>query len=318
MEVKKFARYILTHKFFKSGLKLVITGTAIFIVFHIIDFKQFIYYLKNIKVLYFILGLVVFNISKIVSSVRLQRFYRCIGVFLSQKINLRLYYVGMFYNLFLPGSVGGDGYKVFLLKGQSSAKVKDLITATLMDRISGAVILLSFSCLIMIMVIPALSPSHAQLYSLAVLFLSIIVIGFYYFFLKLLLPAFINGFIYTTWLSILVQAGQVLTAFFLLLSLKIESFYWEYLFLFMISSLAAVLPFTIGGVGAREFVFLLGFKYLEVDKNISIAFTTIFFMVLAFSALIGLFFSFDIDNRLINDKNNLNLDCPGSLQGTNT
>jgi len=298
MKIEKFAKNIFTYKFFKSGLKLLITGVAIFLVFQIIDLKQFIYYVKEIKIKYFILGLVVFNISKILSSVRLQRFYRCIGVFLRQKINLRLYYVGMFYNLFLPGSVGGDGYKVFLLKGQSSAKLKDLIAATLMDRISGAAILISFSCLIMIMVIPDLSLSHTQVYSLAVLFLSLIVIGFYYFILRLLLPAFIKGFIYTTWLSILVQVGQVLTAYFLLLSLSIESFYWEYLFLFMISSLAAVIPFTIGGIGAREFVFLLGFKYLDVDKNISIAFTTIFFMVLAISALIGLVFSFDIDNQL--------------------
>ena len=286
-------------KVIKTIIKILITGIALWFVFHIIDFKQFVSKLKEVKPAYFVLAFVAFNISKIVSSVRLQKFYRCIGLNLSQLYNLRLYYVGMFYNLFLPGSIGGDGYKVYLLKGQSERKVKDLISATLMDRISGVSILLSFSCLLLIGILPDLFPDYKIMSILISIVSSVLIIGLYYLFLKLILPAYLDGFIYTTWLSFIVQLGQIITAFLLLLSLNVASHYWEYLFLFMLSSVAAVLPFTIGGVGSREFVFLLGFRFLPIDKNLSIAFTMLFFMVLAFSALIGIFFSFTIDKAVI-------------------
>jgi uncharacterized membrane protein YbhN (UPF0104 family) len=286
-------------KIVKAIIKILITGIALWFVFHIIDVKLFVSQLKEIKLTYFVLAFFAFNISKIVSSIRLQRFYNCIGLNLSQVFNLRLYYVGMFYNLFLPGSIGGDGYKVYLLKGQSSCKTKDLISATLMDRISGVSILFSFSCLMLIGILPGLFPDFKLLSILFSVVSSILIIGLYYLFLKLILPAFLDGFVYTTWLSLLVQLGQVITAFLLLLSLNVGSHYWEYLFLFMLSSVAAVLPFTIGGVGSREFVFLLGYRFLSIDKNVSIAFTMLFFMVLAFSALIGIIFSFSIDKNVI-------------------
>lgn len=286
-------------KVIKTIIKILITGIALWFVFHIIDFKQFVSQLKEVKPAYFVLAFFAFNISKIVSSVRLQRFYRCIGLNLSQVYNLRLYYVGMFYNLFLPGSIGGDGYKVYLLKGQSESKVKSLISATLMDRISGVSILLSFSCLLLIGILPDLFPDYKIMCIFISMVSSFLIIGLYYLFLKLILPAYLDGFLYTTWLSFIVQLGQILTAFLLLLSLNVESHYWEYLFLFMLSSVAAVLPFTIGGVGSREFVFLIGYRFLSIDRDLSVAFTMLFFMVLAFSALIGIFFSFTIDKDVV-------------------
>lgn len=57
-----------------------------------------------------------FNISKIISSIRLNRYFKDINLSLSQTYNLKLYYLGMFYNLFLPGGIGGDGYKIYIIK----------------------------------------------------------------------------------------------------------------------------------------------------------------------------------------------------------
>ncbi|QKG53302.1 lysylphosphatidylglycerol synthase transmembrane domain-containing protein [Hymenobacter sp. BRD67] len=56
-----------------------------------------------------------FTLSKLISSVRLNTFFRAVGIQLTERYNLRLYWLGMFYNLFLPGGIGGDGYKVYLL-----------------------------------------------------------------------------------------------------------------------------------------------------------------------------------------------------------
>jgi uncharacterized membrane protein YbhN (UPF0104 family) len=284
------------HRIIKTLIKIIITIVALWFVFHIIDFNLFLDAVKKVNITYFTLALIAFNLSKIVSSIRLRRFYRCIGLCLSQNYNLKLYYVGMFYNLFLPGSIGGDGYKVYILKGQSEIKTKHLISATLMDRISGVSILLSLSFLLLVGILLRQEMDNKCLFIVCSVISSFIIIIIYYLFLKWILPAFLNGFGYTTWLSLFVQIGQVVAALFLLLSLGVSNYFWDYLLLFMLSSVAAILPFTIGGIGAREFVFLYGYKYLLIDKNLSIAFTMLFFIVIALSALIGLFFSFSLDD----------------------
>ncbi len=47
----------------------------------------------------------------------------------------------MFYNLFLPGGIGGDGYKIYLLQKNYQTGTKKIFGAVLADRISGMVAL---------------------------------------------------------------------------------------------------------------------------------------------------------------------------------
>src|SRR6476646_11862338 len=51
--------------------------------------------------------------------------------------NIKLYWMGMFYNLFLPGSISGDAYKVVLLKKRYDSSYKKTSAAVLLDRFSG-------------------------------------------------------------------------------------------------------------------------------------------------------------------------------------
>jgi uncharacterized membrane protein YbhN (UPF0104 family) len=94
-----------------------------------------------------------------------------------------------------------------------------------------------------------------------------------------------------------VQLGQVICAVFILKALHIDLFYWDYLTLFMLSSVAAIIPLTIGGIGSREMVFLFGAQFLQIDKTAAVAFALLFFMVSAASSLIGLFFITGIEKK---------------------
>jgi len=67
-------------------------------------------------VFFLILALIAFVISKIIASWRLKIYFKNIFIRLTEQTNLKLYWLGMYYNLFLPGSIGGDAYKVLLLK----------------------------------------------------------------------------------------------------------------------------------------------------------------------------------------------------------
>jgi uncharacterized membrane protein YbhN (UPF0104 family) len=65
--------------------------------------------------------------------------------------------------------------------------------------------------------------------------------------------------------------------------------YFSYILLFLISSIAAVLPVTIGGAGAREIVFLYGKKIMDVSPETGIAIGLIFFLITVTSSLPGIF-----------------------------
>jgi len=68
-------------------------------------------------------------------------------------MNLQLYFLGMFYNLFLPGGIGGDGYKVYYLHKHLSAPLKKSILALVLDRVTG-LIALGILSLIFLFAIP--------------------------------------------------------------------------------------------------------------------------------------------------------------------
>jgi uncharacterized membrane protein YbhN (UPF0104 family) len=61
-------------------------------------------------------------------------------------------------------------------------------------------------------------------------------------------------------------------------------------FVFLVSSIVAAFPFTIGGIGARELTFLYGAEYFHLDMNASITVSMFFYLLTAFSSLCGIYF----------------------------
>ena len=67
--------------------------------------------------------------------------------------------------------------------------------------------------------------------------------------------------------------------------------YDNYLFLFFLSAIAGSVPITLGGVGAREVVFMWGALYLGVDENSAVALSLLFYVASAITALPGIVFT---------------------------
>ncbi|MDE0470428.1 MAG: lysylphosphatidylglycerol synthase transmembrane domain-containing protein, partial [Ekhidna sp.] len=129
-------------KFLKAFLRVALSGLALWFVFSKVSLERIAALVLEANPLFLMLAALFFIASKVISAFRLNLFFRMIGLNLSRRFNLRLYWIGMFYNLFLPGGVGGDGYKVYVLNKQFDIKVKQLIRASLMDRLSGLISLL--------------------------------------------------------------------------------------------------------------------------------------------------------------------------------
>ena len=270
----------------KLIVKIILTGGALFIVFRKINSNELLQVLLHSNTMYLVLAALLFILSKVLSSFRLNHFLKAENVSISQLENLKLYWLGMYYNLFLPGGIGGDGYKIYLLNKTTNVKVKSLFWAILLDRITG---LLALFCLTTVLgyALPQSSAYRSYLWLLIPVFLFL-----FYLFTRLFFPNYLSSFIITNIQSLGVQLLQLASAYMILRAIGIEESYFLYLFVFLISSIVATIPFTIGGVGAREITFIFGAEMLGLQMEPSVGLSFLFFFITAIVSLTGMYYSF--------------------------
>lgn len=271
-------------KYFKLAAKLAVTIIALYFVYTKIDLAELWQLVKNANFFLIIPAILAFIFSKIVSSYRLNIYFKNIDIDLSEMFNLKLYWLGMFYNLSLPGGIGGDGYKVWFLKKRFNVKTKDIFWAVLLDRVIGVLALFCLAVVFFYFV-----PYHFKLkYFIGLLIpLSILVTFWVY---RRFFTTHVSIFLRTNLQSLWVQILQTISALFILFSLGIYDHTMTYIFVFLVSSIVAVLPITIGGAGSREFTFLLGARLLQLDVNASIALSLIFYSITAIVSLWGIYY----------------------------
>jgi len=100
----------------KFFLKIFLTGLALYLVFNKIDTKTTWKVIQSSNPGWLFLAWVLFVISKFFSAIRLNIYFKDIGLQLPEMKNVKLYAIGMFYNLFIPGGIGGDGIQGVLAK----------------------------------------------------------------------------------------------------------------------------------------------------------------------------------------------------------
>ena len=279
----------------KFLLKVALSAIALYIVSRKIDVQETIGVIRSVNVPDFLIAMFLFVISHIISAFRLNVFYSQIEVNISTFRIIKLYSKGMFYNLFLPGGIGGDAYKVYILKQNNEVTTKKLIAATIIDRISG---LIALFCLTIILLLMSTATKYIREDYWYYIALSLIPIAYacYYLVLRFFFSYFIGVFSITNLYSLGKQVFYLLPAFFVLKSLDVGAYYWDYLSLFMVSSVVAVAPISIGGVGLRELAFVYAYEYFMIDKNTAVAFTLLFFSITVVTSLIGAFINVDLND----------------------
>jgi len=281
----------------KLLVKIVFTFLGVGWVLSKIDVNEVGRYLTDVPIAVTIACILIFNLSKFFCSIRLNMFFKQDGVFISEKESLKLYYKGMFYNMMLPGGIGGDGYKGYYLHNTLQVPVKNLVRPILWDRITGAVaiVILIFALVNFQTFIPDhlglkifLVCSPLLMYAASMVASNIIV------------PSYRTVFHSTTMLSLLNQLSQALVVILLLYGLKIPvKLFDEYLLVFFISSLATILPITLGGVGIRELVFIKAAEISEIEQHTAVALTVLFFGTTLVSALIGSIVKLDVQRPTV-------------------
>lgn len=275
-----------------TALKILVSAALIYFIFTKIDFKDVWETLKKSHPLYLLLAFLFFVISKLIAAFRLNGYFHQIGARLSQLSNLKLYLLGMFYNLFLPGGIGGDAYKGYVVQKTYQPGTKKVVSSLLLDRLSGMLLLFLYACALALI---SENVFLQQFYWLLLVAIPLSVLVFWIvnkMFFATTLPVFWPSFAY----SALVQLAQLVCVLFILKALSIELDTVEYLFVFLVSSIVSVIPLTIGGIGSREVTFLYGAEWLGLDASTSIGISFTFFLITALTSFFGIVYHFKKPN----------------------
>ncbi len=270
----------------KTLLKISITGLSLYLVSRKVEFNDLKDAFDKSNPIFLFLAFIAFVISQLISSSRLNTFFKGIGLKISETYNFKIYLLGMFYNLFLPGGIGGDGYKIFLLRKKFEIKGRRLFQAIFFDRLSGLWALgLIISALVIF--IPHLGiPNWVPVLVVAAGTVA------YYAVMRKFFSDYSKQFVLSHFKALMVQSMQVISVILLLYALNFEGKFSPYLFMFLISSLVAIFPFTVGGLGARELVFVYGAQYFQMDQHLAVIISLLFYCISALLSFSGIYFVF--------------------------
>jgi uncharacterized membrane protein YbhN (UPF0104 family) len=280
----KKKRQLTIPNWLKLTLKFLILAAIIYIIVRKIDEKTVLNLIRDANLLWLIWALLFFALSKFIAALRFNTLLRTESIQMTTWQNVRLYWLCMYYNLLLPGGISGDAYKIKVLMDQFNKPFKRLLAITLLDRISG-VIALGQLGLGLLFFIPVTKVFWYWI--ILGLLLTLLLVDVLYRWFKAYPAAWIN-----TLQSLGVQGAQVIAVYGLILALGQQQHWADYLVLFLISSLVAMLPITIGGAGAREITFLYGATFLAIDQEKAVTIAFMFYIVSTMISFLGIIYSF--------------------------
>lgn len=253
-------------------IKILITVLCFWYISKKIDFTAALQALFSANWLFLAIAVFLLLFSKLQSAWRLQIYFRNIGLWLPQWQNIKLYWLGMFYNLFLPGAISGDAYKVILLNRRYAAPYKTTSAAVLLDRFSGLLALGLILAAYGLVVLP--QKEWASLLIAG----AVLGVAAFYFVVKRFFKGFLPGFWPTFFWGLGVQLTQVVCVYFILQSIQLPLLP-EWIFIFLITSVVSVFPVSLGGgLGTRELVFAEGARYFGLDPQLGVTVSLLFYL----------------------------------------
>jgi uncharacterized membrane protein YbhN (UPF0104 family) len=257
----------------------------------------------NLKIL--VPCFLLFLIGQILSSIKWMLLARNLGFEENFKTFLNYYFIGMFFNLFLPTNVGGDFVKsYYLAKGKSSKRKKWLaLYSVLSDRGIGLGILLIMACIGISLSEEKLIPSSVKYGCFALLICSLgITILFFllrdkltnkYKFLDniyLMLDLYfknLTSIAGVMLISVLTHLIYIFIHFLIGNFLKLDIPFSFYFLLYPLTSIVGLLPISFNGIGTREGTYVYLFAMIGVGVTKALTFSLIWFEVLVISSAFG-------------------------------
>ena len=264
--------------------QIIVTVFFIYYTLSKIGLNKILEVIKNADLLFILFASIAYFLSQIISSERLWFILKENNLIISSKENIKLYMVGIFYNFFIPGGVGGDAYKGVLMNKKFQWSLKKIYKLLILDRLIGFGVII---CLIIVFsgfILDLESISYFN-FILAPLYALLFVVG------KVIVQKiFNNKIVYTKafFISHIIQIFQFGSIILILFSLGVTENYFTFLYIFLISSVLSI--FSFGGIGIREYVFFTLASNTTVGPDIATSVGLIFTFSALISSIPGLFF----------------------------
>ncbi len=307
-------------------LRILISAAIILFLFKNIDAKSLAQVIKSANKALILISSIVFLASYVLALLRWRMLLAAVGIRLPLKRVIASYSAGIFFNLFLPSSIGGDFMRSVDLSVHTK-KPKEIIATVFLDRLSGyigLVILASLSFVFGGELVREKGTVFALGIIIFILLFSLLVLfnKFIYRlisrFLRSSNPGNIRGLISDLHkeihifrhrktiiiknivLSILIQAMAPLSFALLAFSLGLKvNLVYFFIFIPIIGAIT-LLPISIGGLGLRDLTTIYFFGKVGIAKDIAFAMSLLnFSFILVFGILGGLLYVFTVHYRRV-------------------
>lgn len=293
----------------KILLKITISFIFIYAVLRKLDLNELLIEFKNIRLSFFILALLLYLSTMFFSTKRWSYFVKADKNFFQL---FELYMVGAFFNIFLPGTVGGDVVKAYYLY-KGTQKRGDSLVSVFMERYMGMLALISIASVATLIGFQHVKDTFALKFFIIIVTIFIagtIFVSFfpYEIFYKKLkdVRASIKYFIFqkdiflkTLFLSLTIQGIGIFVVFLLSKSINIDIAI-SYHFIFIpIITVISMIPISFSGVGLREYSFLHFYSIAGLTEEKAVTLSLLWFIIMIITGLIGFLFYIKIGTKKI-------------------
>ena len=289
-------------KYLNISFKVIISFSLIYYLLSTNDIDFIFSSLLNSNYLYFSLSVLFIVLNYVFSSIRWK--YLVIDSKIKLSYMIKLYFIGSFFNNFLPTSIGGDAYKILKL-GQKIESKTDAFTATFLERFIGML------ALIIISLYGFSSLKNVDIFNFLIIFvaliLSFIIFLIYYPKFKFK-PNFLNKIftimdkIHASFIkykkypkiiafsfisSLFVQFFSVLSQVFIFKSLAVDIPFEFALFSFPVIFLSGYAIPSVNGIGSQEVLYTTFFTQIGITSGLIIASSFLYHIARLIVSLVG-------------------------------
>lgn len=147
-------------------LRIGISVILLIIVINLADFKQIVEVLKNFRQIWLLPIFLFIFLSVVLSAIKWNTLLKAQGVTIRLNVLLQYYNCGLFFNNFLPSSIGGDGIRIYLT-GKKTDNYSVAASSVIMERTIATV---SLAFLGLVSSVFAKNPSKLAINLMMVLF----------------------------------------------------------------------------------------------------------------------------------------------------
>jgi len=293
----------LSGKYWKLLLKIIISMLCITFLFSNSDVTETLGFISKSSHIIWLAGILLYLVGQTICAYKWKILANEAGFKGSTRDYIDYYFTGMFFNLFLPTTVGGDAVKCYYLsKNDTENKKAAAIYSVLADRITGVAVLLWLAAFAVFLPVCKAVPLIVKLF-IVLLSLGLVIFA-------LLFPVLHSIFANKKWIgkffadisiywqnhALMAKALTWSLVFHLItilihvligyaIGIKVPVLF--YFVIYPMSALAGFLPVSFNGIGPREATYIYFLALVGIKSPAALAFGIFWFGIVLISSLIG-------------------------------